>query len=452
MSRVALAPFIPLAFLAQLALVPGCRPKLPAQPARADAATAAAPSEEARLASRGSTRSDPSPFSPRALRRCFEEDNSAGPPRPLAVLLDRASERHETGDFASALACAEEGVRVDVRSVEAHEDRALALAELGRKEEARAAIARALAIDPDDPHTLLAAADLLLNRLGGKDNVGADDAATALEHARRGALRLKRARSKSDRQLRARLELVTGQALSDLGRAKEALPHLDAALAVSPDDLTARYERGLALFELCRFTEAERALRDVVGKDPADAFAHQQLGLTLEQLGDGKGAARELAEARRINPTEIKTPLDIDRAAFEKIVREEVAALPASLRTDLGKVELELPDLPAVADLTADDPPLPPTILGLFRGAPLGALPAPATHRHTDPAFGKGAGHGEPAEDLDEHRAIALYRLYLLRAVATPAELREQIRTTLHHELGHLRGEDDEVLRLRGLE
>jgi Flp pilus assembly protein TadD/predicted Zn-dependent protease with MMP-like domain len=422
-----------------------CRPHLPVA-SRPDAASG----DESRLAMRssGATHPEPTvesaPFNPRALRRCFDEDASSGAPRALAVLLDRASERHEAGDFGAALACAEEAVRVDSRSVEAHEDRALALAELGRKDEARSAIARALSIDPDDPHTLLAAADLLLNRLGGKDSVAADDAATALEHARRGALRLRRARSKSDRQLRARLELVTGQALSDLGRAKEALPHLDAALAFSPDDLTARYERGLALFELCRFGEAERALREVVQKDPNDAFAHQQLGLALEQLGDTKAAARELAEAHRLNPTEIRTPLDVDRASFDKIVHEEISALPERLRTDLGQVALELPDLPAVADLTADDPPLPPTILGLFRGAPLGQAAPPPPHRHD--------GHGDGPPEPEEKRAIALYRLNLLRAVGSMAELREQIRTTLHHELGHLRGEDDEVLRLRGLE
>jgi predicted Zn-dependent protease with MMP-like domain len=126
-------------------------------------------------------------------------------------------------------------------------------------------------------------------------------------------------------------------------------------------------------------------------------------------------------------------------------VHEEVAALPDRLQKDLAKADLELPDLPAVADLTADDPPLPPTILGLFRGAPLGSLLPPPVRRRGDD------GHGENAGS-DDRRAIALYRLNLLRAVASLTELREQIRTTLHHELGHLRGEDDEVLRLRGLE
>ena len=38
------------------------------------------------------------------------------------------------------------------------------------------------------------------------------------------------------------------------------------------------------------------------------------------------------------------------------------------------------------------------------------------------------------------------------RSVQTQKELVEQIRTTLWHELGHLRGEDDSALRARGLE
>ncbi len=400
---------------------------------------------------RSSPPREPPAFSPRALQRCFPEDTSGAPPRALGALLDRASERHDHEDYAAALACAEEATRVEPRSIEAHEDRALALVELQRREEARAAIGRALSIDPDDPHTLVAAADLLLNRLAGKELTGSDDAAAALEHTTRGLARLRRTRGKADHALRSRLELLSGQALSDLGRSKEALPHLDAALALTPNDLTARYERGVALFDLCRFAEAERALHDVAKRDPSDAFAHQQLGLVLEQLGDERGAERELTEARRLNPTEIHSQLPVSREQFEGIVRAEIAALPTVLREDLGKVSLELPDLPALSDLTADDPPLPPTILGLFRGAPLnqGANP---TSRHARERDNSQKSRGEPVTLIDEPRAIALYRLNLIRAVQGENELREQIRTTLHHELGHLRGEDDDALRARGLE
>jgi predicted Zn-dependent protease with MMP-like domain len=54
--------------------------------------------------------------------------------------------------------------------------------------------------------------------------------------------------------------------------------------------------------------------------------------------------------------------------------------------------------------------------------------------------------------EIDEARTIVLYRKNLARAVASRDELVAQVRTTLLHEIGHLRGEDDEALRARGLE
>jgi predicted Zn-dependent protease with MMP-like domain len=47
---------------------------------------------------------------------------------------------------------------------------------------------------------------------------------------------------------------------------------------------------------------------------------------------------------------------------------------------------------------------------------------------------------------------VSLYRRNLVRTVRTRKELLEQIRVTLLHEVGHLRGEDDVELAARGLE
>ena len=47
---------------------------------------------------------------------------------------------------------------------------------------------------------------------------------------------------------------------------------------------------------------------------------------------------------------------------------------------------------------------------------------------------------------------MVLYRKNLARAVTSREELVEQIRVTLLHEIGHLRGEDDLELAARGLE
>ena len=99
-----------------------------------------------------------------------------------------------------------------------------------------------------------------------------------------------------------------------------------------------------------------------------------------------------------------------------------------------------------MSDLVADDPPLAPTLLGMFRGTPLPPQSV-ATAKHPPAAHQR----PEKAADSDE-RTIFLYRKNLLRAVLSPKELTEQIRTTLLHELGHLRGEDDAELTARGLQ
>jgi predicted Zn-dependent protease with MMP-like domain len=311
--------------------------------------------------------------------------------------------------------------------VEAHHDRAAALQELGRLDEAEAAFTRALALDPDDPETLAGAADLFVNRLPPSN----DHTETGLEYARRGSHRVKRNRLRpisEARALIARLALLEGQALNDLGRSREALSRLDASLAAAPDDLHARYERAVALFDLCRFADARRGFQDVLERNPHDAWAHHHLGLTLERLGDGAGAEREMQRARAEAPSDFKSPIELPASEFRALVQSEAERLSPELKADLKKVKLETADLPDLEDLTAEEPPLAPTILGLFRGAPIGEAPE------------------------SEPRAIVIYRKNLARAVATREELVAQVRTTLLHELGHLRGEDDEALRARGLE
>jgi len=397
-----------------LAGLPGCKKREPTD-------------EQQRSAMRAPQPGKPDLVEARPLMRCFTEDASGDPPRPLDALLDRAADRYDHGDYQGSLACAEEAARVEPRSVEAHHDRAAALQELGRLDEAASAFTRALAIDPDDPETLAGAADLYVNRLPASN----DHTEIGLEYARRGSHRVKRSRLRpvaEAKALTARLALLEGQALNDLGRSREALSRLDAALAASPDDSHARYERAVALFDLCRFADAKKAFGEVLEKNPHDAWAHHHMGLVLEQLGDAPGAERELGRARIEAPTDFKSPIELGPAEFARLVHDEADKLSPELRADLSRVKLETADLPDTEDLTAEEPPLAPTILGLYRGAPLGEGPE------------------------SEPRTILIYRKNLARAVSSREELASQVRTTLLHELGHLRGEDDDALRARGLE
>ncbi len=416
--------------------LPGCH-EPPAEPAR-PAASAPAPV---------ATASD-APIRP--LRRCFPEDPT-WVDAPLRRLLARAAEKLDHDDADAALACAEEAVRQAPRSVEARQDRADALTQLGRLDEARDAITLTLALAPENTDALEAAADLYVNRLPPT----AEHSAIGLAYARRGsALLARRSRRGETRRRAAALALLEGQALTDLGRPSEALPRLTTALALDPSNTEGRYDRAVALFELCRLAEARRAFERVVANDPGDADALYHLALIDERDGHEADAARRFAAATAAKPDAFPPPPDVSPAAFAERVRAAVAALPVDVRADLGGVPVEAAELPATEDLIAERPPLSPTILGLFRGPPLGADGGcePTTGRARTEGRRPGGTTVDVRPPTPPPRTIVLYRKNLLRTVHDEATLDRAITRTLLHEIGHLRGEDDGSLRDRGLE
>jgi Flp pilus assembly protein TadD/predicted Zn-dependent protease with MMP-like domain len=342
----------------------------------------------------------------------------------LGLLLDAANKQVEAGNFGAAWTCADRAADLSPSSVEANHLRAAALAGLGRDAEAQVAYQLALALDPDDPETLRAVADFYIN---GKGERARDALRLGLELAQRGSRRVI-ARRHRNAPLAADLAVLEAQALNDLGRSDEALERVDAALRLTPGRGDALHEKGVALFDLSRFAEAKAAFQKALGIQPDDAYTHQMLGLTLEQLRD-PAADAELDRALELAPGELSPPVMISTAEFRHEIDQVIATLAPERRARVEKVKIEVADLPDQADLQAVKPPFPPTILGLYRG-PVGRAPEPD----------------------DEPPSIVLYRKNLGRAVKTRSELTEQIRDTLLHEIGHLEGLDEDDLRRRGME
>ena len=335
----------------------------------------------------------------------------------LPDLLEQAARDFEKGRYENALECAREATRTDGSSVAAHHFRGAALVELGHVEEARTAFARALAIDPDDPEVLRSSADLHVRRLGSRD-----DLELALQYVKRA---LPRAQKGRDRSLIKELHLLQAMALDDLGRPAGALAAATKALEYEPKDREARREKGVALFELCRFDQARSELSRLANEVP-DAWAEHYLGLIAERAGDDVAAAAHFARARNLDPDAFKPTAQAPRSVFQKIVQEEMEKLPPAIKAGLARAHFEVRDLPEVSDLVATEPPLSPGILGLFRPPPESA-----------------AERARPT--------IFLYRRNLARAAHNDEELHREVRDTLMHEVGHLNGEDDEQLRDRGL-
>jgi tetratricopeptide (TPR) repeat protein len=343
------------------------------------------------------------------------------------LLMDRAAAEYEHERYDRALACSDEAVEIEPRLVPALHYRAASLAALGRLDEARLAFSRALAVDPDDPETLWSASDFYVSKLGADR----DALEVGLEYAERGA-RVAVKRPRRDRDLASRLLVLAAMAENDLGRSRPALAHADQALAARTDDVDALYERGVALYELCRFADSERAFAKMLQKAPDDGWAVHYLGLLEERKGDQAKAQSLLRRAAGLEPSEFKAELAVDRQTFQVELDQAVGSLDAIDKRALQTVPVEVEDLPSLADLTAVDPPLSPSILGLYRG--------PSEKESCE------------TSDGPKCRSIVLYRKNLIRFARDAQELSEQVKVTLLHELGHYHGESDERLRARGLE
>jgi tetratricopeptide (TPR) repeat protein len=354
----------------------------------------------------------------------------ADPTDPDAV-LELAGDHYRRGAFAAANACAQVATDLVPQAVEAQHLRAAALTGLARYDEAQVAFAMALVLDPDDPETLADVADFFINILPPKRRQTVE---VGLEYARRGSQRAI-ARRRQDQGLQGRLLLLEAEALNDLGEPDRALARVEEALEFVPGLARAEHELAVSLFNLLRFDESEKVFLDLLSQSSADAYAHYHLGLILERTGREADAEAHFLRARTLAPDEFLPPVIISKEDFRAEVAKAIAELPPELGTLVMQTTVELVDVPLEEDLRGATPPFTPTILGLFRGLPIGLAADP-----------EGEGADIPP------RSLVLYRKNLGRAVRSRAELNRQIRKTLRHEIGHLQGYDEDELRRRGLE
>jgi len=246
---------------------------------------------------------------------------------------------------------------------------------------------------------------------------------------------VEQARAAVDALLRARtghpdLRIVDAAVCLDEGEPARALECLDGAER-SADPALFFYLRAVARFELVRFEEARDDALGAVAVTPDLAEAHELLSRVFEYLGQPQEALEHAAEARAIDPVAFAAPLEISDQEFQTLVMESLKELPEPFRRKLDEVPIVVDELPRRELLTAENPPLPPDLLGLFIGRSL------LERSHLDLP-------GVP-------EAIYLFRRNLLRFCVDREELAQEVRTTVQHEVGHLLGLDEDDLGDLGL-
>lgn len=227
------------------------------------------------------------------------------------------------------------------------------------------------------------------------------------------------------------LLFLCGRALMELDRPDEAAGALLSAVKIDPDDREFRVYGAWALFRACRFDEAATLL----AAGPADERLpedHWVRALLAERRGEHDVADGGFVRAAALDPEGFPRPVRFAPDEFGRHLEAARAALDEPFRGHLERVGLIVDDLPDEALLREDDPPLDPEgLLGLFVGVPLG----------DSESF-------SPGGELPPR--IYLFKRNLERFVADAADLVEQIRVTLYHELGHYLGLDEDELERSG--
>lgn len=339
--------------------------------------------------------------------------------RPFEEALQRGEAAYSEGEFADAVRYAEEALAIDPSSLDGLDLRANALAELGDWAAADTAFARLIDREPTNAAVLLSAADVKI-RQPGDDRERLADGLELVERAW--------PRAKKDEQLFVEAELLRGVAHNQLGECALALESLLKVLDVEEDHPEALLEAGIAQFELARFAEATSSLERLSAAYPDEPWAHHYLGLIAERTGADPSAHFE--RARRLAPDEFPPPVHLDAPQFDLAVADAIAALPDHARPHLANVIINVEALPSDDELKEG---LSPTILGVFHGTPV--------------------DERSVLEPGDHHTArITLFQKNLERFATSRAELLEEIRITVLHEVGHLLGLDEDELYERGLD
>ena len=361
------------------------------------------------------------------MSRPMGKRTSRQAPVDMEARLNAVAEAFERGALDEALAGADALLAEQDTLTDALHWRASALAELGRLDEALETYARALKLAPDDLELMFSAAECLVGR-AGDDREAVEDGLALCARGRKLAQRA------GDDALVFEFLVLEGIGFNQVGECARALTSLDAALELVPEAVEARLERAVALFELCRFGEAQGAFEALLEGSPDEPWAHHYLGLLAERRGDEKEARQRFARAQALVPEEFPPPVELGEKAFDQAVEDAVKALPGHVKKYMDNVTLAVEDLPKDEDLLAESPPLSPSILGVFRGSPVGERNGVLTGFDPYPA------------------SIVLYQKNLERFARTREELIEQIGITVMHEVGHLMGLDEDDLWQRGLD
>jgi predicted Zn-dependent protease with MMP-like domain len=177
--------------------------------------------------------------------------------------------------------------------------------------------------------------------------------------------------------------------------------------------------------------EHARACFEAVSEVEDDVYLMERRALIADLAGDSDASHGLMEAAQRLDP-ERPQPVRVSDAAFDALVKEALADLPAQFQAPVSNARVITEPMP-FAELGGQGGhgTVPPDVLGLFVG--------PTIHDAADGASG------------ELPPSIYLFQRNLERMAQSEEDLGIEIRVTLFHEIGHLLGLDEDEVAAMGL-
>jgi predicted Zn-dependent protease with MMP-like domain len=203
-----------------------------------------------------------------------------------------------------------------------------------------------------------------------------------------------------------------------------------AAVHAFPEIADLQHALGWTQLELGAFEDAVVALEEACYLDPEFADAWHDLAIAREMSGDPAGMRTAFC---RVFELDVSHPIDrlFSDDQVSRMAERAMAALPEEILGEIEDLPIFLQDYPD--EWIVEDAPWDPRLLGLFDG----------------PTWAELRGGTEGGVRGSPH--IYLFTANLERISPDARAMAEQIRITLHHEVGHFLGLDEDDLHHRGL-
>jgi predicted Zn-dependent protease with MMP-like domain len=228
---------------------------------------------------------------------------------------------------------------------------------------------------------------------------------------------------------KAELALVRWRVASLDENLDEALRIAREAAKEFGESADLQHALGWTLLELGQAEDAVAWLEEACYLDEGFADAWYDLALAREMLGDEAGMRQAFTEVWELDRIEPRPPLRFAENDVQGFAKRALDALPKEVRDAARDVPIFVEELPDGWIL--DGPPWDPRLLGLFDGPTWAEVQS-----------------GSHAGDVPH---IYLFHRNLERVCADAREMAEQVRVTVHHEIGHFLGLDENDLDERGL-